>query len=283
MRSLLKEPLIHFLLIGAALFAVSTLAGRSDRSAETIVVTAGEIDALAEGFTRTWQRRPTPVELDALIQERVRDDVYGREAIAQGLDKNDEVIRRRLRQKLEFVTEDTARAPAPTEADLRGYLAAHPESFRVEPRLTFRHVFLDPARHEASLEPDARRLIERLDAAGPEADPARYGDAFVYAHTFDDVPEGVVARQFGPAFAAKLADLPLGRWQGPILSGYGAHVVLVTRRTDGKTPELEEIRDAVRREWEDARRLDASEAYYRSLLAKYRVRVERPATPAAAP
>jgi hypothetical protein len=276
MKRLLREPLVHFLVLGAALFVAFGLTGKSTVGAPgTIVVTKTQIESLTAGFARTWQRPPTAVELDGLIQDRVREEIYCREAIALGLDQDDPVIRRRLRQKMEFVSEDAATAPEPTERDLQAYLAAHADVFRVEPRITFRHVYLDPARHQATLESDARKLLGTLDAAGKAADISRIGDPFLLDHTFDAVPAGVIAKQFGEAFAAKLGELPLDRWQGPIESGYGAHLVYVGARVPGRTPALDEVRDAVRREWANAQRLEANEAFYRGLLKRYAVTIER--------
>lgn len=276
MKRLLREPLVHFLVLGAALFVVFGLTGKSTSGAPgKIVVTKTQIESLTAGFARTWQRPPTAAELDGLIQDRVREEIYCREAIALGLDKDDPVIRRRLRQKMEFVSEDAATAPEPTESDLQAYLAAHADVFRVEPRITFRHVYLDPSRHPKTLESDARRLLGELNAAGQAADSSRVGDPFLLDHTFDAVPAGVIAKQFGETFAAKLGELPLDRWQGPIESGYGAHLVYVGARVPGRTPALDEVRDAVRREWANAQRLEASEAFYRGLLMRYAVTIER--------
>jgi hypothetical protein len=284
MRVLLREPLTHFLLLGAALFAMDRVVGsRGVEAPGTIVVSAGEIESLAAGFTKASQRRPNDDELQRLIDDRVREDVYCREAIALGLDKDDPVIRRRLTDKLQFVSEDVAPEVEPAESDLRAYFAAHEAAFRVESRLTFRHVYLDPARHRDALAGDAQRLLDRLNASGTRVDPAAVGDMFLPSHTFDDVPSGVVSRQFGDAFAATLVDLPIGRWQGPIMSGYGAHLVQVTARVDGRRPSFEEVREAVGRAWKDARRQEANTAFYKRLLAKYRVTIERPAAGRIAP
>jgi len=284
MRRLLREPLAHFLLVGALLFAVYGLAGKPRQAApETIAITRAQIDALATGFAKTWQRAPRPDELQGLIQDRVREEVYCREAIALGLDKDDTIIRRRLRQKMEFVSEDVAPDVEPTEADLRAYLSAHRESFRVDPRLSFRHVYLDPERHRGTLAADARQLLATLNAEGGAADPTRAGDPFLLDHTFDDAPAGVVAKQFGDGFAAALAGLVPGRWQGPIESGYGAHLVFLAARVEGRDPIFDEVKDAVRVEWTHQKRLQANEAFYDGLLKKYTVTIEQAAASGAQP
>ncbi len=262
-------------MLGAGLFvAYRVFGGGAGSPPGKIVVTQGQLAALATGFARTWQRPPTREELEGLVRNHVREEVYCREAIALGLDKDDAVIRRRLRQKMEFVSDDVAAQAEPTEADLKAYLAAHADAFRLERRITFRQVFLNPERHGTHLAADAQRLLAELNRSGSKADIGSIGDPFLLEHSFQEVPASEIAKQFGETFAAKLAELPLGRWQGPIESGYGAHLVSITDRAEGGIPPLEDVRDAVRREWENARRLDANEAFYQGLLRRYAVTIE---------
>jgi hypothetical protein len=284
MNRLLKEPLVHFLLLGGALFVVFGLVGKGTAGAPgKIVVTREQVESLATAFARTWQRPPTSDELEGLIQDRVREEVYCREAVALGLDKDDAIIRRRLRQKVEFVSENVAAAAEPTDAELRAYLDAHAAAFRIEPKFTFRHVYLDPSRHGDKLAADARQLLVKLNAGGASADISRLGDPFLLDHTFDGIPAGVIAKQFGDKFVAALGELPQGRWSGPIESGYGAHLVYLGGRVDGRTPAFDEVRDAVRVEWENAKRIEANDAYYAGLLKRYTVTIERPPSPGAKP
>ena len=270
---LLKEPLFHFLLLGAAIFGGHRLvaAGRATAPDE-IVVTQGRIDALAAAFTRTWQRPPTASERDGLIRDYIREEVYAREAIALGLDKDDVVIRRRLRQKLEFVSEDVLAPPEPTDDQLRAYLTSHPDAFRVEARFTFRHIFLNGERRGEELARDAARLLAQLGLPG--TDPDTLGDPFLLDRRFDAVPAGLVAAQFGEQFAATLAELPTGQWVGPVASAYGTHLVFVAQRTGGRVLALEEVGDAVRREWVNAQRAESSERFYQGLLKSYSVTIE---------
>lgn len=272
-RRLLREPLLHFLLLGAALFLAYHLGPRrGGAEPQQIVVSAGQIEHLAAGFARTWQRAPTPDELAGLVRDFVREEVYCREALALGLDKDDTVIRRRLRQKMEFVSEDIAAQLEPTEAELDAYLHAHPEAFRLEPRLTFQQVYLNPEKH-ADLARDVAQLLATLDQAGG-ADASTLGDPFLLGHAFAAASSGEIASQFGEAFANALSGLAPGRWAGPVESGYGVHLVRVDARTEGRLPVLAEVRDAVRREWDNARRLAANEAFYAELSRRYTVTIE---------
>jgi hypothetical protein len=281
--ALLREPLVHFIVLGLALFAVYGALDR-DRAdvAAAIVVSRGQIEHLAVGFSRVWQRTPTAEELDGLIRDYIREEVYYREAVAMGLDRDDTVIRRRLRQKLEFVSEDIAALAEPTQGDLQAFLQSQPERFRTEPRLTFQHAYLNPERRGDRLAIDAAALLERLKAAGAQADVSTLGDRFLLATSFESIPGSEIALQFGEEFARAVNDLAPGEWHGPVESGYGVHLVLVSARTEGRLPALEEVRDAVRREWSNAQREKANEVLYQRLLARYTVTIEQPKAAGAA-
>jgi hypothetical protein len=277
MKTLLREPLVHFLLMGVVIFAAYSLVSkRSSSEPGTIVVTQGQIAAMAEGFTRTWRRPPMREELEGLIRDRVQEEVYGRAAMALGLDKDDTIIRRRLRQKMEFVTDGIAALVEPTDDELSAYLHAHAETFLVQRQFTFSHVYLNPEKHGETLSRDTAQLLAQLNQAGGTADVSVLGDAFLLEHTFASTPGHEVAQLFGETFAATLGDLAPGQWQGPVESGYGVHLVFVSERTEGRLPALSDVREAVRREWANTRRLEAKETFYQELLKRYVVTIERP-------
>jgi hypothetical protein len=286
MKQVFREPLTHFLAIGAALFLLfQWTGGPTGWESGRIVITPGQIEHLRVGFARTWQRPPTERELKGLIDEHVRDEIVSREARAIGLDREDPIIRRRLRQKLEFALDDTALSPAPTDADLQAWLESHPDAFRREPQIAFRQVYLNRIRRGAVAEADARKLLARLAALGPEADLAEIGDSLmVLPQQVELTPRSEVARLFGDPFTDRLLQIEPGRWTGPLESGYGLHLVLVRKRIAEHPPELSEVRGAVERDFLAARRKERLDAMYQRLLQRYTVVVEgsRPATRAAA-
>jgi hypothetical protein len=272
-----REPLIHFLLLGAALFiAYTVLHGTGDAGGREIVVTPGQLEHLAESFVRINQRPPTPEELRGLVSDYVRGEVYNREALALGLDRDDPVIRNRLRQKMQFLSEDVAALAQPTDEQLRAYLQTHADNFRVEQHYTFSQVYFNPDRRRDHLAYDARQALETLRAGGAGAVPAALGDPFLLDSGFESLPSTEVSKEFGDAFAKRLAALPIGTWQGPIESGYGEHLVLLQARTAGRMPTLEEARAAVTREWVNDERLRANEAFYQGLLKRYKVVIQEP-------
>jgi hypothetical protein len=275
---LLREPLLHFLILGAVLFAVYGYLNRDEAASahdQSIVVSAGKVEHLAALFARTWQRPPTREELEGLINDYVREEAAYREGTAMGLDRNDTIIRRRVRQKLDFVTEDLASQSQPTEAELAEYLQNHSEGFRTSPRLTFRQVFFDPARHGEDLPKIVNELVVTL-RTDKSVDAREQGDRTLLEFRSEDVSQREIANLFGDQFADALVDCEPGTWHGPIESAYGVHVAIVDEFRSGRLPDLDDVRDAVQREWAHARRQQLAEQYYQELLSKYDVVIEWP-------
>jgi hypothetical protein len=282
LRAVLADPMAHFLAAGAGLFLLFQWSGAQDGEPDRIVVGASQVEHLTLGFARTWQRPPTPGELKGLIDDHVREEIATREARRLGLDRDDTLIRRRLRQKLEFLVED-AQAAHPAEAELQAWLDAHPDAFRRDPQVAFRHVLLSRARRGAAAAADAEQLLARLSTLGPAVDVSRLGDPLrLLPHEVELASRREVAGLFGEAFADRVLALPPGRWAGPVESGYGLHLVLVTEREPGRLPALSEVRERVLHDLLAARRAQRLEAMYQQLLERHPVVVEQPA-PTAAP
>jgi hypothetical protein len=273
-----REPLLHFLLIGAALFLVYHFLNPGDTgSSREIVVTGPRVEALAENFAKTWMRPPTAQELKGLIDDYVAEEVYYREAIAMGLDRDDTVIRRRLRQKMEFISQDVASAVPPTDAQLQAYLEQHPESFIQPPRTTFQQVFFSGERRGEAAQRAVEKLLAELRAGRGPATPADAGDPTMLPSSMELASPTDVAGTFGKEFAASVESAPVGQWSGPFQSAYGVHLVYVDSRHAGSLPTLAEIRPIVSREWESEQRRQINDELLAKLRAKYEVRVEGPA------
>jgi hypothetical protein len=271
----LREPLAHFLAIGTFLLLVSNWRGGGGPGSNRIVITPGQVDSIVTGFDRTWGRPPTEQELKAQLDDYVREEIATREAMTMGLDRDDTIIRRRLRQKLEFLAEDTIDATQPTNAELQGWLDAHPDTFRREPQVAFRQVYLSPDKRGASLAIDARGLRERLSNSNPDVDIGELGDSLMLRHDVGLSSVSEVARLFGENFANELLNVEPGHWAGPVRSGYGSHLVFIRERQDGRMPALAEVRSQVEREFIADRRQRQLEAMYARLLDHYRVVTEK--------
>ena len=265
---------MQFLVLGAAVFGLFHLVDKE--KAETparIVISSARIANLADGFARTWRRPPGKEELQGLVDDYIRDEVFYREGRAAGLDRDDVIIRRRVRQKMEFLAEEIS-APEPSEEQLAAYLRANPERFRTEDRLTFQQVFLSAARRGRAIDDDSKQVANALDRAEAAVDKTALGDPFLLGEEFQAVSQSEVASLFGESFAKQISVMEQGRWQGPISSSFGQHFVHIGERISGILPPLDAVREAVRREWSNARRLEAEQKLYGSLRERYEIVVE---------
>lgn len=280
----LREPLVHFLAIGALLFLLFNWRGGGSGS-DRIVITPGQADAIVAGFVRTWQRPPSEEELKGLLDDYVREEIATREAVGLGLDRDDTIIRRRLRQKLEFASDDGVDAVPPTDAELQAWLEAHPDQFRSDPEVAFRQVYVSQERGAAEARAEALRLLDVVKASGPSASIEALGDRLMLPREVERSTRAQVAREFGDDFADAILTAPQGQWSGPVVSGYGLHLVFVSERVEPRLPALAEIRPLVEREFTNDRRTRALDAMYERLLERYRVVIERrrsePAVPPA--
>lgn len=199
-----------------------------------------------------------------------------------GLDEDDTIIRRRIRQKLDFIADDLGSAIEPTEEQLATFLLQNPDMYRIDTRMSFRQVFLDPERHSENLDESVAKLLETLQS-DPMADALNLGDQTLLEHQYDDLSEREIVNSLGQQFAEEVIELPLQQWQGPVRSAYGMHVVYIEQRTQGGLPSLDDVREMVRRDWEQKRRRDLVESFYQALLKKYEVAIEWPDSTAEEP
>lgn len=272
---LLRDPLLHFILLGVVIFGVYFRVSKtSSKRPDEIVVTRGTVESLVTSFSRTWQRPPTEEDVKGLLREYIREEAAYRQAIAMGLDRDDTIVRKRLRQKLEFISEDVATRTEPTDDELQAFQQAHASLFQTDATFTFRHVYLDPQKRGADLNRDTKRVLMQLRASGAKADLDSAGDSFLLQRQFERASTAEVRQVLGEQFADGLEKLKPGMWEGPVRSGYGVHLVLVTERSDGRRPSLAEVRNEVRREWLNAKRLEATDKFYQALLQRYTIRIE---------
>jgi hypothetical protein len=275
----LKDPLVHFLVIGACLFAISAWRGESVRAGrERIVVTAEQVTQARDAAALLQGRPPTAAELAELIEPAVRDEVLYREALALGLDDNDDEVRRRLIEKMSYLTQDLA-DPAPTsEADLRTFYEAFPDRFAVPELVSFDQVFFSPSTRGPALASDAEAGLAALRAGRPAIE---VGDRTPLRDAYDGAPHQQVSVLFGAALADALFTLPPGDWSGPFESDFGLHLVRLRSRSERRLPSFDEIRDAVAAEFAAERRREANEAAYRRMRDQYDIVFEAPTEPSA--
>jgi hypothetical protein len=279
--TLLKEPLLHFLLIGAALFllfgwrgnATSVPGGQAGAPPAQIVVSREALEQMNTLFAKTWQRPPTDEEQQGLIEDFVRSEIYYREAIAIGLDRDDEVLKRRLRQKMEFIYEDITSWAEATDADLKAFMNTHREQYLADPHLAFRQVYLNAKKRGAGAEADAQQVLAQLTNG---TDPDAVGDPTLLEGDVPLLPLWDIRKQFGEEFGTALLALQPGEWAGPLRSGFGLHLVFVRERQDRRLLELHAARETVNRDWTAEKQKQVKDAAYAKIRERYSVTVERP-------
>jgi hypothetical protein len=271
-----REPFLHFTLLGVLIFAADAwLRDRSDAAGSgEIVVTAGRIENLSAVFARTWQRPPTAEELRGLVDSYVLDEAMFREGVALGVDQDDAVIRRRVRQKMEFFVDEIAGSGEASDEELEAWLAENAQTYVVPAQFTFQQVYLNPDSHGEALAATAESLLEQLRAAETGVDAAALGDRSLLDSTYTDFRADMVARSFGQVFVDQLAELPTGEWSGPVQSGYGFHLVYVDSVTPARAPVLAEVRGPVERDWRRTQREAATDLFYQQTVERYDVTIE---------
>lgn len=279
LRTVLREPLVHFLGIGLLLFALYALVAPSDSGGDEIVISRAMIEDIEAQHRKLWGRAPTDAERKDLIDNRIADEILYREGLAMGLDRDDAVVKRRVRQNYELIAEEED-SVAPTEADLEAYLKANVERFRAPPIVGFQQILVPIDGSNDTVQAQIAALKKALDGG---ADPAARGLPTLLPARVDGMRLDLVARDFGGRFADALATLPVGSWQGPILSGYGVHLVRIDTRTPAADPVLDSVRADVLREWDNARRKQARAERLAMLRKRYTIVVEDAGEAAGAP
>ncbi len=280
LNRLLREPLVHFLILGLALFVVYTAVNRGPArtpQSHQIVLTLDDLRQLQIGFVAQWQRPPTPQEMVGLIENRIREEILYREALAMGLDKDDTIVRRRMAQKMEFLAEDVASAHEPTAEELKAWFAKNTKMFTQPPRVTFRHLYFSPDRRGPHVREDAAKALAKL-AGKPAGWPgaAALGDPFMMSDYLADRTPDQIAKDFGPPFAKSLFEQKPGTWTGPIESGYGWHLVFLDSLMPARVPVFEEVEPDVKTAWLAAQKAEAWDKAYRAMRAKYELVLPAP-------
>ena len=276
---LLREPLLHFMFIGAAIYLLYGVFAEPlpEGDDKTIVVSAGEIEWMQASWQKRWNRPPTAQEFDGLIQQYIKETVLYREALTMGLNQHDQVIRRRLAQKLEFLAKDLVALTPPTDEELLTYFDAHQARYQEPARYTFTQVFIDPdKRGDATLD-DAEAIKASLIVKGDAVeDPGALGDDFMLQTWYPEKDAVEIQKLFGSGFSESLVELSPGQWHGPILSGYGVHLVYVSSISEPPAPVFAEVRERVTQDWKADRGEELNEQFYASLREQYTVVIEKP-------
>ena len=278
----LKEPLVHFALLGALIFAANTWCESRRAKTEStarIEVTAAIVERLRAGYERQFGRSPEAEELRGLVTAHIREEVLCREALALGLDRDDTIVRRRLAQKMEFLTDDVVGAPEPSDVALEKFFAENAARYARAGQVSFRQVYFSKEKRGASLDAAAR---DALAALARGASDETLGDTFLHGFEFAEREHDEVRALFGPDFAKQLVAQRPGEWRGPLTSSYGLHLVRIEERSEPSAAKFGDVRAMVRRDFNDDRRRAANRAVFERLRERYQVTVDETAIAEAA-
>ncbi len=276
----LREPLLHFLLIGLVLFGLYAYIdrGRSGTpSPSQIVLSLDELATMETYFESQWHRPPTPQEFQAMAEDKIKEEVLYREGLVMGLDKGDTIVKRRMAQKVQFLAEDIATAHEPPTTELKAWFEKNTDKFALPSRYSFRHVYFSPDKRATNTRDDAAQALARI-AGQPENSTlsTSVADRFMFQDYYSDRTPSAIAKEFGPQFAVALEKVQPGSWQGPIESGFGWHLVFVNSVIPGRLPAFEEVESEVKTAWLGEQKAQAREKAYQSLRSKYTVLLPAP-------
>ena len=274
-----KQPVIQFLLIGLLMFLVNTFiiqAKSSDDEDEyKVYLTSGDVNSMREMWTSQWNRPPTKMELQGMINQRVEETILFREAVKIGLNKNDNIIRQRMSQKLEFLSGDLVKPDSATAQEVQDYFELNIEKYTTPENITLTQLFVNTKIHGDLLENEVNtRLskLNRMDVSSPKV--SSYGDQFSLQTYFPDKPQMELAKLFGTEFAVKVFELETGKWVGPVNSQYGAHLVYVTYKNPAVVPEFETVQEMVVEDLQRERQIALNNLYIEGIMSRYEVIVE---------
>jgi len=273
----IKEPVVQLVLLGGCIFAGYQYFQEEEAAVEEkqIHVESAQIQGMIMQWEKRWNRPPTRAEIDGLVQNYVREEVLYRQAVAMGLDKNDPITRRRTVQKLEFLTNDVAMAAEPSDAELEQFLAEHADEYRAPDRITFLQVFFNPDDRGESTIDEAKGALAALVKAGePDPETTEAGDRVMLKGYFDSVTPREVARQMGSGFAESLMELEPASWHGPVLSGYGVHLVYVYEAEKGEPATLDSVREKVVTAWYDQKKETLHSDMLENLKKDYQIVID---------
>jgi len=276
----LREPLLHFLLLGLLLFAAYAYMQRGRggvESSKQIAISLDDLRTIDLYFESQWHRQPTPAEFQAMVEDKVREEVLYREALAMGLEKDDTIVKRRMAQKMQFLAEDVAAAHEPSTAELKAWFDKNSNKFALPSRYSFRHLYFSPDRRGKNAHDDAARALAKI-AGQPEDSKlaASLADQFMFQDYYGERTSEAIAKEFGPPFAVAIEKLKPGSWQGPVESGYGWHLVYVDTVIPGRIPAFEEMEPDVKTAWLAEQKQQAWQKAYQAMRAKYTVLLPNP-------
>lgn len=274
-----RQPVIQFIGIGLLMFLANTYILQADNTNEadefTVSLTAGEVNSMYEMWLSRWQRPPTEMEMEGMINQRVEETILFREALKIGLNKNDDIIRQRMAQKLEFLSGDLTKPDSATVEEVQVYFEQNIDNYTTPENITITQLFVNPKIHGELLEKEVNTRLAKLHRLDPSSNKInKYGDQFSLQTYFPDKPQQELAKLFGSDFASNIFDLATDQWVGPVKSQYGVHLVYVSHKSPAVVPEFETVKGLVVEDLQRERQIALNHQYIAGILSRYEVIIE---------
>ena len=269
MKNLFKEPFIHFMAMGLLLFLLYSLVNESSESREDIVIDINDIESYTAKWEMQWKRPPTQEELANLVVQNIKQEVFYQEALKLNLDHNDEIIKRRLSQKMEFLSNDLATLAEPSGEELEVYFNENSEKYLSPYRYSLYQIVFSYDRHE---NPDETivKVLEKANTATIEAMESE-GDNLPFPFHYKNVDSRELSRELGSVFTDNLKSLELNNWIGPVASGFGKHLVYITDMEKPRLPDLSSVKEEVLRDFQYEKQKEMNDLIFENLKTKYKI------------
>lgn len=274
----LKEPLFHFLVIGIGVFFLYevTSTNKPQDEVKLIEVNKARANRMVTLWEKRWNRLPSKEEFNALVEQYINEEVLYREALAMGLDNNDPVVRRRMAQKVKFISNDIITIETPSEKVLQNYLDTHASRYQLEGSMSFQHIYFNPSKHDSAMESEAKILLSKLLEKSNSINMKSLGDSFLHGTNFTDIKVFEINRLFGKDFTKELFEKPVGKWLGPLVSGYGLHLVKIDLKIPTKTASLKIAKSSVLEDWINDERKKFNNIFLSNLRKQYNIKISKP-------
>jgi len=272
---IIQNPITHILLFGFILAVILLIVfgiPTNEEDNRRIVITNTDVQQLWSAWKRTWQRDPTPKELRAQLQNFVREEVLYREALSRDYDRDDIVIRRSLVRKMDFLAEGQVEGRNLTEEEIIAYFNLRTERYRIPPKISFTHIYFNLDSKGDDVEQVLNQTLKNLEKSNPsDIELSNYGDRFMMQSKYTDLTPREIQSQFGEIFTNKLIDLEQGKWHGPVQSGYGLHVVYISKRVASRIPDWVEVKSQIYNDMLIEEKIAAKEQFYTEILRQYQI------------
>jgi len=269
MKKLFREPIVHFLLMGLGLFLLYGIVNRRTDDESTILIDDFDMNNIIASWEMQWKRLPTDEELKNLIQQNIKQEIFYQEALKMNLDHNDEIIKRRLAQKMQFLSNDLASINEPTDEELEKYYDKHFENYLTPYLFSFYQIVFSPDNRENAKQ-DAEIIMSQIDNDS-FAEIKTKGDRLPFPFFFENTNADALNRQLGVNFSESLEHIDTGTWVGPIQSGFGYHLIYLTEKTGPQIPDFESVKDDLLRDMEYDNQKNLNDLIFKELKKNYSI------------